>query len=168
MDEISHVRFRAPDPLYSSILRSGRPSKIAVAPIGTRSCAMASRSSEPTYIVMTPYLCLRFHKGKVPVAEAGPSANGWSVFLVAGRTKVCLIIDRQGGAIIGSRYQDGHTSVERVIPPPETHALSSEPVQSLLGSSFDTTTVIVSVYSLITQMQGGTPCPARRAAPNRP
>lgn len=70
--------------------------------------------------------------------------------------------------MIGSRYQDERTSVERAIPPPEVDALSSEPVQSLLGRSFDTTTVIDSVYSLTTQMQGGTPCPARRAAPNRP
>lgn len=114
------------------------------------------------------YLCLPFHKGNVSVAQVGPSANGCSVFLIAGRAEVYLMTDRQGRAITGNRYQAEHTSVERVIPPLEVDALSSEPVQSLLGRSCDTTTVIGSAYSLITQMQGGMSCVAPRAAPNRP
>jgi len=102
------------------------------------------------------------------VAEALPSAGDRRVFLVAGRAKVCLMTGHWIGAMIGTKNQEERTSVERVIPPPEADALSSEPVQSRLGRSLDTTTVICSVYSLTTQMQGGMPCPARRKPPNIP
>jgi hypothetical protein len=78
------------------------------------------------------------------------------------------MMHRQREAIFGNRRRQEHTSVDRVIPPPETDALSSEPVQSRLGRSLETTTVICSLYSLTTRIHGGTPWLARKTAPNIP
>lgn len=45
-------------------------------------------------------------------------------------------------------------SIDSVAPPLVADAFSSEPVQNRPSQTLDTTTVICSVYSFVTQMQG--------------